>query len=107
MFRSGSEISSWTARAATSAPAQRNGGGRDRGLRYFSAMNPARKRTVRLVVALSAAVILASALIYTSFSAASPALSPSQLAAQAQPGRSYQVTGMVVQGSVHRNRALH
>ncbi len=68
-------------------------------------MNPARKRTMRLIVALSAAVILASALIYTSFSAASPALSPSQLAAQAQPGRSYQVTGMVVQGSVHRNGA--
>ena len=39
-------------------------------------MNPARKRTVRLVVALSAAVVLASALIYTSFSAASPALTP-------------------------------
>jgi cytochrome c-type biogenesis protein CcmE len=106
MFRSGSEISSWTARAATSAPAQRNGGGRDRGLRYFSAMNPARKRTVRLVVALSAAVILASALIYTSFSAASPALSPSQLARQAQPGRSYEVTGTVAQGSVHRGGAV-
>jgi cytochrome c-type biogenesis protein CcmE len=65
-------------------------------------MNPARKRTVRLVVALSAAVVLASALIYTSFSAASPALTPSQLVRQAQPGRSYQLTGMVVQGSVHR-----
>jgi cytochrome c-type biogenesis protein CcmE len=57
---------------------------------------------MRLIVALSAAVILASALIYTSFSAASPALSPSQLARQAQPGRSYQVTGMVAQGSVRR-----
>jgi cytochrome c-type biogenesis protein CcmE len=65
-------------------------------------MNPARKRTVRLVVALSAAVVLASALIYTSFSAASPALSPSQLLHQAQPGRSYQLTGTVVNGSVHR-----
>jgi cytochrome c-type biogenesis protein CcmE len=65
-------------------------------------MNPARKRTVRLVVALSAAVVLASALVYTSFSAASPALSPSQLLRQAQPGRSYQVTGTVVPGSVHR-----
>lgn len=63
-------------------------------------MNPARKRTVRLVVALSAAVVLATALIYTSFSAASPALSPSQLLRQAQPGRSYQVTGTVVAGSV-------
>jgi cytochrome c-type biogenesis protein CcmE len=71
-------------------------------------MNPARKRTVRLVVALSAAVILASALIYTSFSAASPALSPSQLVRQAQPGRSYQVTGTVAAGSVHRTgEVLH
>jgi cytochrome c-type biogenesis protein CcmE len=63
-------------------------------------MSPARKRTVRLVVALGAAVVLASALIYTSFSAASPALTPSQLARQAQPGRSYQLTGNVVPGSV-------
>ena len=65
-------------------------------------MNPARKRTVRLVVALSAAVVLASALIYTSFSAASPALTPTQLVHQAQPGRSYELTGTVVDGSVHR-----
>jgi cytochrome c-type biogenesis protein CcmE len=69
-------------------------------------MNPARKRTVRLIVALSAAVVLASALIYTSFSAASPALSPSQLVRQAQPGRSYQLTGTVVNGSVHRDGAV-
>ena len=68
-------------------------------------MNPARKRTVRLVVALSAAVLLASALIYTSFSAASPALSPTQLMHQAQPGRSYQLTGTVVKGSVQRKGA--
>jgi cytochrome c-type biogenesis protein CcmE len=64
-------------------------------------VNPARKRTVRLVVALSAAVLLASALIYTSFTAASPALTPSQLLREAQPGRSYQLTGTVVTGSVH------
>jgi cytochrome c-type biogenesis protein CcmE len=70
---------------------------------YFTAMNPARKRTVRLTVALSAAVVLAGALIYTSFSAASPALTPSQLVHQAQPGRSYQLTGKVVAGSVHRS----
>ncbi len=68
-------------------------------------MNPARKRTVRLTVALSAAVVLAGALIYTSFSAASPALTPSQLVHQAQPGRSYQLTGTVVDGSVHRQGA--
>jgi cytochrome c-type biogenesis protein CcmE len=66
-------------------------------------MNPARKRTVRLVVALSAAVVLASALIYTSFSAASPALTPSQLVHQAQPGRSYLLTGTVVTHSVVRS----
>jgi cytochrome c-type biogenesis protein CcmE len=69
-------------------------------------MNPARKRTARLIVALSAAVVLASALIYTSFSAASPALSPSQLVRQAQAGRSYQLTGMVVPGSVRRSGAV-
>jgi cytochrome c-type biogenesis protein CcmE len=65
-------------------------------------MSPARKRTARLVAALCAAVVLASALIYTSFSAASPALSPSQLLREAQPGRAYQLTGTVVAGSVHR-----
>jgi len=69
-------------------------------------MNPARKRTMRLVVALGAAVVLASALIYTSFSAASPALTPSQLVRQAQPGRSYELTGTVVKGSVHREGAV-
>jgi cytochrome c-type biogenesis protein CcmE len=61
---------------------------------------------VRLVVALSAAVVLASALIYTSFSAASPALTPSQLVRQAQPGRSYVVTGTVAAGSVHRQGSV-
>ncbi|HEY4452584.1 MAG TPA: cytochrome c maturation protein CcmE [Solirubrobacteraceae bacterium] len=69
-------------------------------------MNPARKRTVRLIAALSAAVVLASALIYTSFSAASPALTPTQLTHQAQPGRSYEVTGTVAQGSVRRTGAV-
>lgn len=71
-------------------------------MRYFAAMNPSRKRKMRLVVALSAAVVLASALIYTSFSAASPALTPSQLMREAEPGRSYQLTGTVAKGSVHR-----
>lgn len=65
-------------------------------------MSPARKRTVRLVVALSAAVILASALIYTSFSAASPTVTPSKLVEEAVPGHSYQLTGKVRPGSVRR-----
>ena len=62
-------------------------------MEYLTAMNPARKRTVRLTVALGAAVVLAGALIYTSFSAASPALTPSQLVHQAQSGRSYRADG--------------
>jgi len=77
-------------------------------LRYLLAVDPSRKRRLRLVAALGAAVVLASALMYTSFSAASPALSPSELLHQAQPGRSYQLTGMVVRGSVHREgEVLH
>jgi cytochrome c-type biogenesis protein CcmE len=66
-------------------------------------MDPARKRTIRLVVALTAAVLLAGALVYTSFSASSPATTPGQLAASAQPGRSYKLTGKVAAGSVHRS----
>jgi cytochrome c-type biogenesis protein CcmE len=61
-------------------------------------MSPTRKRRVRLVIATSAAVLLAGALAYTSFSAASDAKDPSQLAASAVPGRSYELTGKVVPG---------
>lgn len=71
-------------------------------------MSPARKRTVRLVVALSAAVVLASALIYTSFSAASPTVTPSQLVREGRPGHSYQLTGKVKSGSVrHEGETLY
>lgn len=71
-------------------------------------MSPARKRTVRLVVALSAAVILASALIYTSFSAASPTVTPSQLTREGVAGREYQLTGKVKAGSVrHDGQTLY
>jgi cytochrome c-type biogenesis protein CcmE len=71
-------------------------------------MNPARKRTVRLVVSLSVAVVLASALIYTSFSAASPTVTPSQLVREGVPGRSYQLTGKVKSGSVrHEGEILY
>jgi cytochrome c-type biogenesis protein CcmE len=63
-------------------------------------MNPARKRRIRLVVALTAALLLSSALIYTSFSASSEAVTPSRLAAGADTGRSYQLTGKVADGSV-------
>jgi cytochrome c-type biogenesis protein CcmE len=66
-------------------------------------MNPDRKRRIRLVVALGTALVLASALMYTSFSAASPAVTPSQLLGSRPSGRSYQLTGKVVTGSIQRH----
>jgi cytochrome c-type biogenesis protein CcmE len=70
-------------------------------------MDPARKRRVRLVVALSAAVLLAGALVYTSVSASTEAKTPSQLLSSARPGRAYQLTGKVVPGSIrHRGATL-
>jgi cytochrome c-type biogenesis protein CcmE len=63
-------------------------------------MNPGRKRQVRLVVSLTLAVLLASGLIYTSFSAADEALTPTQLLARATSGVEYDLTGTVVKGSV-------
>jgi cytochrome c-type biogenesis protein CcmE len=65
-------------------------------------MNPGRKRRVRLVVCLALALALAAGLIYTSFSAAAQALSPTQLLRDAKPGVTYQLTGTVVAGSVRR-----
>jgi cytochrome c-type biogenesis protein CcmE len=56
-------------------------------------MDPNVKRKIRLVVALSAAVLLAVALIYTSFSASSQAKEPSDLV-HASPGQSYEMTGV-------------
>ena len=67
-------------------------------------MDPARKRRIRLVVALSAALLLAGALAYTSFNASSDAVTPSRLLASATPGRSYQLTGKVVAGSIQDHR---
>ena len=63
-------------------------------------MDPSRKRRIRLVVALSAAVLLAGALIYTSFTASTEASTPSQVLASAEPGKSYELTGKVAKGSV-------
>jgi cytochrome c-type biogenesis protein CcmE len=68
-------------------------------------MDPARKRRVRLVVALTTALLLAGALVYTSVSASTEALKPSQLLTQARPGQSYQVTGKVVAGSIRHRGA--
>src|ERR687883_1471909 len=68
-------------------------------------MDPARKRKIRLVVALSAALVLAGALVWTSFGSATEARTPSQVL-HAAPGRSYEITGKVVAGSVQRGRLL-
>jgi cytochrome c-type biogenesis protein CcmE len=65
-------------------------------------MDAARKRRVRAVALLTAALLLAGALVYTSFSGATEAASPSQLARSAESDRSYQLTGKVVDGSVRR-----
>jgi cytochrome c-type biogenesis protein CcmE len=65
-------------------------------------VDPQRKRKIRLVVALSAAVLLAVALVYTSFSASTEAKEPSQLLS-ATPGTSYEMTGRVVKGSIERD----
>ena len=65
-------------------------------------MDPQRKRKIRLVAALGAAVLLAAALVYTSFSASTEAKQPSQLL-NASPGESYDLTGKVVPGSIRRD----
>ena len=71
-------------------------------------MDPSRKRTIRLVVALSAAVCLATALIWTSFSASSESKTPSQLlAAATTPTKSYQLTGRVADGTWKRRGAVN
>jgi cytochrome c-type biogenesis protein CcmE len=62
-------------------------------------MDPSRKRKLRLVVALGVAVCLASVLAYTSFSASSEAVQPSELTA----GTSSKLTGKVVKGSIERS----
>jgi cytochrome c-type biogenesis protein CcmE len=69
-------------------------------------MDPAAKRKTRLVVALTCALLLAGALVYTSFSAASEARQPSQLAG-AEPGKTYQLTGKVAKGSWRHEGTTH
>jgi cytochrome c-type biogenesis protein CcmE len=62
-------------------------------------VDPSRKRKIRLVVALSVAVLLAVALIYTSFSASTQAKEPSQVLS-ATPGTKTEMNGTVVPGSI-------
>ena len=70
-------------------------------------MDPARKRKVRLVVALSAALVLAATLLYTSFADSTEAKTPSQVLAAGSTGGTYEMTGKVVPGSItHQGATL-
>jgi cytochrome c-type biogenesis protein CcmE len=70
-------------------------------------MDPSRKRAIRLVVALTAALLLASALVYTSFAAGRDEVTASQLLQKEKPGKSYILAGTVLAGSVrHEGSAL-
>src|SRR5262249_9392960 len=62
-------------------------------------MDPDRKRKIRLGVALAAAVLLAAALVYTSFSASTEAKEPSEII-NSSSGSSYDLTGVVAKNSV-------
>ena len=65
------------------------------------AHHPPRRRPHR-------ALLLAGALIYTSFSASSEATTPSQLLERAATGKTYELTGKVADGSAGRTRgAVH
>ena len=59
-----------------------------------------------MTLALTAAVLLASALVYTSFSAGRKELTASQLLQNAKPGQSYVLAGTVLDGSVHRDGSV-
>src|ERR1700684_905699 len=66
-------------------------------------MDPSRKRAIRLTIALTVALLLASALVYTSFSAGREELTASQLLKRARPGKSYILAGTVLDNSVQRD----
>src|SRR5579875_1240706 len=65
-------------------------------------MDPNRKRAIRLTVALSAALLLATALIYVSFTAGRDELDAPQLLQKAKPGGHYILAGTVENGSIRR-----
>lgn len=73
----------------------------------LGAMDPSRKRTIRLVVALTCAVVLTGALVYTSFNASASTVTPSQLLARATSGQTYELTGKVAKGSWKHEGSVH
>jgi cytochrome c-type biogenesis protein CcmE len=69
-------------------------------------MDPSRKRAIRLTIALTVALLLASALVYTSFAAGREELTASQLLHRARPGSSYILAGTVLAGSVQHEGSM-
>jgi len=69
-------------------------------------MSSTHKRRTRLIAALSAAVLLAAALVWTSFTASSEAVTPQALVKAQRTGSSYQLTGEVVPGYRREGQAL-
>jgi cytochrome c-type biogenesis protein CcmE len=63
-------------------------------------MDPSRKRAIRLTVALTAALLLATALVYVSFDAGRDEVTAAQLLAKARPGGQYILAGTVEDGSI-------
>ena len=61
-------------------------------------MAGSRNKKRRMVVALTASVLLAGVLVWTSFTASSEAVTPSTLARAGEDGRSYQLSGTVEPG---------
>lgn len=68
-------------------------------------MDPSRKRAIRLTVALTAALLLAAALIYVSFSAGNQEVTASQLLYRGKAGKTYELAGTVLTGSVRHDGA--
>src|SRR3954469_16621267 len=68
-------------------------------------MDPRRKRKVRVVVALTAALLLAGTLLYTSFASGTTTKTPSQVLSAGSGGGTYEMTGKVVPGSISHQGA--
>ena len=66
-------------------------------------MDPSRKRAIRLTVALTAALLLAAALVYVSFTAGNKEVTASQCLASCKPGQTYELAGTVLIGSVRHD----
>ncbi len=69
-------------------------------------MDPSRKRAVRLTVALTAALMLATALVYVSFNSGRDEVTAAQLLQKAKPGGQYILAGTVENGTVQRTGSV-